>query len=283
MKVIRIIDRLILLLLLFSLFSCATTGMFSNKELVTIPEVYSEDELMGNFHGWEKVEEGVAISSGRLLSQKVQWHCISIDLNTPDLHFTSLPVRGSLGRTFRLKTFARKNRTIAAINTSPFDLAGKTYIPQGITKLAGESLTEANPKYCALCLKKNEQGFWRAEILPNQTEEALKDFDYAYGGFFSVMQNREVLTFAKNRRSRTACGVNDDGSLLYLFVAAPDFYPSDRNGLNYEECALILRALGCKDAMQFDGGHSSGMCLYTKDLEKPVIQRKVPVALGFYK
>jgi hypothetical protein len=33
--------------------------------------------------------------------------------------------------------------------------------------------------------------------------------------------------------------------------------------------------------MQFDGGHSSALLVYTKDIEKPFLQRKVPTALGF--
>ncbi len=279
----KLFSSVIFVLLFFTLTSCATTGRFSKTELVTVPEVYDESELMSSFRDWSEVVEGFSICSGKLQKQRVQWHCIRIDLDTPFLYFISLPQKNSLGKTFFLKDFAKKNHTIAAINTSPFDLYGKTYIPEGITKLDNQIVTEPLAKYCALCFKRNVEGLWRAKIIPSQTEEALKDCEYAFGGFFSVLENRELVPFAKNRRSRTACGINDDGSVLYLFVTTPKLYPSDRNGLNFEECAIILRKLGCKDAMQFDGGHSSGMYLFKKAVERPMFQRKVPVALGFLK
>ena len=69
--------------------------------------------------------------------------------------------------------------------------------------------------------------------------------------------------------------------LLYILVATPVFSLTDKNGLNYEECAAILKKLGCTDAMQFDGGHSSALVVNGKDVEKPFLQRKVPTVLLF--
>jgi hypothetical protein len=238
---------------------------------------------MDNFQDWKMIENGITVCSGELKKQKVTWHCVRINLDTPNLKFISLPRNDTLGTKFYLKNFAKYYKTVIAINTSPFDLRGKTYIPEGVTKLNNRIITEPVFLYSALCLRKNPQGFWRAKIVPHQTEAELENWDYAYGGFFSVLENRELISFQKNRRSRTACGVNEDGSVLYLFVTTPRFYPSDRNGMNYEECAIILRELGCTNAMQFDGGHSSGLCIYTDYVEKPVFQRKVPVALGFFR
>lgn len=54
----------------------------------------------------------------------------------------------------------------------------------------------------------------------------------------------------------------------------------DRKGLNYKECALIMQQFGCTKAMQFDGGHSSGFCIYNKQVEVSFLQRKVPTAFG---
>ena len=38
--------------------------------------------------------------------------------------------------------------------------------------------------------------------------------------------------------------------------------------------------MGCKTAMEFDGGHSSGLTLQNKNLIKPSLQRMIPAAFG---
>ena len=106
-------------------------------------------------------------------------------------------------------------------------------------------------------------------------------YDYAIGGFYVILQDGQLLEFAQTRRSRTACGTDDTGSTLYLFAVTPDFSLTDRNGLSYPECAAIMQQLGCTNAMQFDGGHSTSMVVNGKNVRAPLFQRKVPAAVGF--
>ena len=70
-------------------------------------------------------------------------------------------------------------------------------------------------------------------------------------------------------------------ALLTNTSTVPNFSLDDRNGLDYVECSEILKYLGCDDAMQFDGGHSTGMIFNGKHVDKPTLQRKVPTAIGF--
>ena len=110
---------------------------------------------------------------------------------------------------------------------------------------------------------------------------AFEDYLYAVGGFFTIYEDNNIISFNKGKRSRSGCGISGEGRYLYLMTVTPFFHPTDRNGLNYEECAIIFRRLGCTKAMQFDGGHSCALVVNGKQVEAPFMQRKVPIALGF--
>ena len=60
--------------------------------------------------------------------------------------------------------------------------------------------------------------------------------------------------FNTNRHPRTAVGVIDDNHLIAVVV---DGRNSLAHGMNINELAIFMKALGCKDAMNLDGGGSS--------------------------
>ena len=95
-----------------------------------------------------------------------------------------------------------------------------------------------------------------------------------------ILDDQTIFPFEKFKRSRTSVGLSSDGRYLYLMATCGINCPTGRNGLNYEECALILQKMGCKTAMEFDGGHSSGLTLQNKNLIKPSLQRMIPAAFG---
>lgn len=273
----------------FILFSCTTTKINIDQKTTLSPveasqniSYFSNNDLIPQTVNWEKIQEGFYKTSFHIKNIKVHWTCIKIDLSTPNLRIAYQPNENTLGNKFQLKKFAKQNKTIVAINTTPFDLKGKTYLPVGITKYDNKVISPSNKSYCALCFYYDKDNQLRANILPSQIDEELENYPYAFGGFFSILIDNKIQTFEKSRRSRVACGINQTKNELYLFVTTPDFHIRDRNGLNYEECAFILQKLGCSDAMQFDGGHSSGLCIYDKNIEVPFLQRKVPTAIGFY-
>lgn len=268
--------------LFLSLFltSCVTTASFKG-EFVSDPEIYPESALYPKEIVWEELQPGFQITSHNIKKIDVSWHCVKIDLDTPNLKIHIEPHNSAkLGLTFWVKDFAKQTNSVVAINASPFDLDGKTYLPVGIVKINDKELSVPKEKYCALGFTKQINGF-KAEIIDKQTPENLVEYPTALGGFYTIFEENQILPFRKNKRSRTGCGISDDGRFLYLMVTTPFFHLRDRNGLNYEECAMIFRYLGCEKAMQFDGGHSSAMVVKGKSVETPFLQRKVPVAIGF--
>lgn len=234
---------------------------------------------------WNKIQEGFEETSHKIKNLKVSWTCIKIDLDTENLEFIIEPEEVSEKVvTKKLKRFAKENKTLIAINTTPFDNQTNTYKPIGILK--NNDLLISQPvkrkDYAALGIYKNQQGKFRADLLCPQSDYFNNPEKYLYvaGGFFQILSNGKIQTFESIRRSRTACGIDAEGRYLYIFAATPDFSIDDQNGLTYEECAFIFKTLGCTNAIQFDGGHSTGLCIKTKEIQKPFFQRKVPVFLG---
>lgn len=254
------------LLLLFFLTSCATTKSLSQNDIVPPAEVE-----------WKEIKPGFEMTNQKIKEIGVTWTCVKIDLQKLE----TTPVIKVSEETFRVKSFARKNHLTVAINTTPFSMNTEPYKPIGIIKDKENILSAPAENYCALAITTDENGELSCVILKNQTAAKIEQYDYAIGGFFVVLQEGQILEFAQNRRSRTACGTDDTGSILYLFAVTPDFHLTDRNGLSYPECAAIMKQLGCTNAMQFDGGHSTAMVINGKNVRTPLFQRRVPAAMGF--
>ena len=65
--------------------------------------------------------------------------------------------------------------------------------------------------------------------------------------------------FALRRNPRTIAGVARDGRLL--LVAVDGRAPGYSAGLDFEEEAAVMRALGAEDAVNLDGGGSTTMTI----------------------
>lgn len=234
---------------------------------------------------WTKITDGFEEISHKVKNLKVSWTCVKIDLNTENLEFEMEPDEISeIYKTKKLKQFAKENKTIISVNTTPFDNVTNTFAPIGIL-INNQTLISMSVKrndYAAIGFYKDIHNNFRADLLCPQSTYLVssKKYDYVIGGFFQILKDGNISTFESIRRSRTACGIDSEGRFLYIFAATPDFSLNDQNGLTYEECAFILKNLGCNDALQFDGGHSTGLCIYTKEVQKPFFQRKVPAFLG---
>ena len=227
------------------------------------------------FEQWTQIKQGFEQTHGYISECSTSWHCVKIDLSTVEnLKFASS------SKAFSVKEFAKKTDAIVAINTLPFSV-GKSVSCTGIIKAQGKIISEPLQKYCALAFAQQEDGTLSCAILQNQDEDKIEQYAYVFGGFFVILKDGEKLEYQNIKRSRTACGTDDSGRYLYLFAATPSFSLTDRNGLSYEECAVILKELGCTQAMQFDGGHSTSMVINGKTVEAPLFQRKIAAALGF--
>lgn len=247
-------------LCLISIFLTACVSVPSNEEVELLPE----QVLLPSDVNWTELESGFELTEFFIKKIKTKWACVRVDLTTTGLSFSD----------------SSDENSIITINTTPYEIKNGKSIPLGIVKINGEQKYKANPKYCALCLSKDSnQNYYEAIILPSQSKQ-IDDYSYAFGGYYSILQDNQIIEFARYRHSRTACGLSSDGRFLYIFACSSENDPADNSGLTYEECAVILQSLGCNDAMEFDGGHSTKLVIYGKNIIKPALQKNVPAILS---
>jgi len=101
--------------------------------------------------------------------------------------------------------------------------------------------------------------------------------DFALGGGPRLVRNGEVhvnwkeerfsRAFATTRAPRTAVGVLDSGAIVLLVADGRD--PKHNVGLGLSELAQVMIDLGCKDALNLDGGGSTTMWLEGKVVNRP--------------
>jgi exopolysaccharide biosynthesis protein len=110
----------------------------------------------------------------------------------------------------------------------------------------------------------------------------------AVGGGPVLLQNGEIkitneeeLKFAgkaiNDKHPRTAMGYTKDGKLIILVTQGR--YPGIAEGATLNDEAQILKDLGCREALNLDGGGSSCMLINGKNTITPSekeIQRPVP-------
>ena len=89
------------------------------------------------------------------------------------------------------------------------------------------------------------------------------------GGIPEVFKD---VKFNTNRHPRTAVGILDDGSKVFVVV---DGRSSKSQGVTMEEIQKIMLWLGCTDAMNLDGGGSSSMVVRGKVVNHPCDNKAV--------
>ena len=287
---------LTLLFLVTLLFSCASTRRapytyFSTEKDACIPPRFA----------WKAVYDGADYFCYENREFPLRYHCIRINLKAEGLRISTFPAsesdfthkKNQSDRFFtgkRTGTFAKESGAEIAINASPF--AGKSGKLNFIARLSstrqlvgvhiadGRELSPPLSKYCALLFRKAAHG-WKAEIIDSQTEAALADADFAFGGFWTVLRDGKLQgNFINKRDSRTACGLDQKGSTLYILVVEGE-KPGMSGGLSYTECARILAAMGADDAMEFDGGRSSSLFIGGKNMLSRPASRINANSIGF--
>ncbi len=122
---------------------------------------------------------------------------------------------------------------------------------------------------------------YSAKIFAAQTAPQLAEYDFAFGGFFVVLENGEVCyDFIRRHTSRTGAGLSADGRTLYILVAEGEV-PSKSEGLSYPQCGEIFKAMGCTDALEFDGGGSTELCINGKSVLSYKTYRTQATSFGF--
>ncbi len=232
---------------------------------------------------WQKLNEACDYF---LFSDKtipLKWHCVKIDLSCTKLQLTTFPSEQKILKNgLKLKNFAKDTESFICVNTSPFTKTGsgkKTLA--GIHKADGKVFSPPQKKYSALALKKETNGSLKAFVLENQDKQILEDFDYAFGGFFTILLDGHKKEFSyESKDSRTAIGTSKDGKTLFILVVEGEF-PFKSCGLSYPDCALILQNLGASDALEMDGGSSSALFINCKNALSYPAMWKGAAFIGF--
>ncbi len=87
--------------------------------------------------------------------------------------------------------------------------------------------------------------------------------------------------FLNKQLSRTAIGVDRDNSQIFLVTVEPNY--NGTRAANLQEMAVIMKQIGCWNAMNLDGGGSSKMVVDHKNVMtkgRPDSGRKVSVGFG---
>ncbi|AWM37500.1 hypothetical protein GobsT_45280 [Gemmata obscuriglobus] len=202
-------------------------------------------------------------------------HAVRIDLKAAGIGFLATPGNGDRpGETDGLKTstFLKRHKLQLAINAAPFGPIHKDEEKEqdvvGVQVSGGKLVSPAQPGYPALLLAKDN----RARIAAPPFD--LEGIENAVGGFHIVLKGGEVLTGDKSIHPRTAAGVSADGKTLVLLVIdgrQKDF----SDGATTAEVGEWLKALGCAEGINLDGGGTTTLVVAGADGAPKLINRPI--------
>lgn len=168
--------------------------------------------------------------------------------------------------------FALRNKALAAINGSYFNM--RTGEPVCFLRIAGQQLGENTPPRTGPDSLRKYYQYATIRVLPSgrprflvpdslrTAESLLPDSNLMTAGPMllqrgSTVPQRTEKRFVSGRHNRTAIGLKPDGTVLLLVVDGRAKGLSE--GLSLPELTLVMRWLGCCDAVNLDGGGSSTM------------------------
>ena len=213
-----------------------------------VPEVFE----------WKEVCPGVSRFDFENADIPLIYPAVKIDLNNPELTVTCTQWE-------RTSDFAARENCLVAINATPFGKDGQLV---GIHKEKGNIISHSNSRYAAIAF-----GPDGVKIFESQRDEEFEAFDFAFGGFWVVLKNGEVVEdFVRRCDSRSGAGISADGKTLFLLVVEGES-AARSIGLSYPQCGEIFRAMGCSDALEFDGGGSSDLCINGRSLLSYKVRR----------
>lgn len=226
---------------------------------------------------WTPVFEGISRTEFRLKAPRlIKAVALKIDLRAAGIEFLATPDNGPKeGETDGQKTstFLRANHLQAAINAAPFapvvNVEGTPMNVSGLQVARGKVVSPA-PKagYPALILSKTNQA-----RIASPPFGKLDDVWNAVSGFGVVLKAGKVLAGNPDVHPRTAAGISADGRwLVWLAVDGRQFAYS--GGATTAELGEWLKALGCAEGLNLDGGGTTTLVIEGKNgaeiLNRPV-------------
>lgn len=196
-------------------------------------------------------------------------------LEIPDTSDYTLAFAHEPRRT-RTSEIALKHDAVAAVNGSFFDM--DKHFPVCYLRIDSVQLGENTPgkdtvnrkyyQYGTLCLSGDSILILKTDS-SRHWEETLPSPDIMTAGPLLIWHDtleflRDDRTFVTQRHNRTAVGTREDGTVL-LLVADGRF--KEAEGLTLPELQQIMCWLGCRAALNLDGGGSSTMWMNLGDYQ----------------
>jgi hypothetical protein len=114
-----------------------------------------------------------------------------------------------------------------------------------------------------------------------------EEFEFIVGGAPLLIKNHQMMRdyetekltndFVKQLHARSAVGLLENGH--WVFVVADQNLWNKDIGMTIPELARFLKTLGCKHALNLDGGISSGLYFNDKLLNQPWFEREIGDAI----
>jgi hypothetical protein len=258
-------------IILFSLFiflSCASLSPVDMAREKPISQATPET-LIPQWRSFAATD-ALVYFAGKIARPRLELWALRIDLSDPNLRVVAAggADNGAEG-TFlssKVSSFVRDRGLLAGINALPFDpVSGREGEPRtniGVVISDGIMLSPPHSRFDALV-------FWEdgsAAIVPQSRLQSAENITTAVGGFRQILAANEIVPRVLDltpRHPRSAAGISADSRFLYLLVI--DGRRPGSVGATEAETALILRALGAYDGINFDGGGSSALVIRYPD------------------
>jgi len=212
---------------------------------------------------------GLEYFAGKVSRPHIQFHALRVDLTEPNLRIVASPGGGEYRGGFlstKVSSFVRDNGLLAGINALPFDPVsgneGEPRVNIGIVISGRVMFSPPHKSFDALI-------FYIDGHAAVEAQSEISDFENieaAVGGFHRILERGELVPRVLNltdRHPRSAAGISPDNKYLYLLVI--DGRQLKSIGCTEAETALLLKALGATEGINFDGGGSTSLVLRRPD------------------
>ena len=273
-------------------------------------------------HAPPELPAGIKIMKGRNDELPINAWAAIIDPTDPYVDLDVI-VSEDLDRRETLTQFSKNKKARVVVNggyflmdKNPTEHVGLLYVNNRTVAPATRSILRNNKRYytargalgflddggidIAWVTSRNDSLFNFAEPLENRPEKPVDSFDFSiaetwevydalhagpvlmHEGKIRVTSDEEVFfgSTIPNIHPRTAAGYRNSGELVLLVV---DGRQIDSRGVDLQELAILMRDLGCVEAINLDGGGSSAMVVDGKLLNRPAgttSQREVMSAIA---
>ena len=258
---------------LFAFPACATVSQIDRQPFAIASMPEKVVPLWRSFPGGcESVDCAVfclAFFSGTVTNPRLTFHALRMYLLSPSMRIVvaggkagSTDTPGGEVLSTRVSSFVRDNDLLVGINVLPFaPVSGREGEPRtnvGIVIADGRMLSPPHPNFDALVFFDDGS----VAIKPQTGIGSAQNVANAVGGFRRILEGYEPVPRVlglQPRHPRSAAGISSCGRFLYLLVV--DGRRPASVGSTEAETALLLRALGAAEGINFDGGGSTALAM----------------------